>query len=154
MSSTGSRASGAAGFTLIEVMVVLAIMALALLLVPPNLIRGSDSQALKADLRQVVGGLRFARTRAIALNSTVELEIDPDARRLSVDMKPLIGKLNAGTRIALMSEEQTWRQDGTVAIRFFPDGGSSGGDMLVSNDASRYRVRVNWLTGDVTAAQE
>jgi general secretion pathway protein H len=37
----------------------------------------------------------------------------------------------------------------TGAIRFYPDGGSTGGKVTLSADGRSWTVRVGWLTGDI-----
>ena len=84
MSSTGSPAGAMAGFTLLELLVVIVIMALGMALVPGMLAPGTEAQSLKIDLRQVVSGLRFARTRAIVLNTPVAMSIDVQSRQIGI----------------------------------------------------------------------
>lgn len=154
MLSTGSRAGAMAGFTLLELLVVIVIMALGMALVPGMLAPGTDAQSLKIDLRQIVSGLRFARTRSIVLNTPVAMSIDVESRQLVIDNSNETGRLHMTTAISLAVADQAWRGSHTGAIQFYPDGSSSGGEMLLSNDTARYRVVVDWLTGEVTEAQE
>jgi general secretion pathway protein H len=34
-------------------------------------------------------------------------------------------------------------------VEFYPDGGSTGGNLLVSNGDHRWRIDIGWLTGSV-----
>ena len=146
MSSAGSAGHPAAGFTLLELMVVLAILGLALAIVPANLMNATGAQALKADVRTVISGLRYARTRAIAANEPVALVIDPQAAQLSLDGRQQIGVLSKSTRLGAANQP--------IAVQFYPDGGSSGGELLLSYEEEEYRLTVNWLTGAVLATKE
>ena len=154
MSSTGSRPVAIAGFTLLELLVVLAIIGLVLAIVPPNLMKGSGAQALKADTRLVVSGLQYARTRAISLNVPVALVIDSQTKRLSIDGKQQIGNLSASTELSALNCQRVWQTGAETAIHFLPDGGSTGGEILLSYHETRYRLSVNWLTGAVTTSRE
>jgi general secretion pathway protein H len=154
MSSTGSRPIAIAGFTLLELLVVLAIIGLVLAIVPPNLMKGTGAQALKADARLVVSGLQYARTRAISLNAPVAFVIDSQTGRLSIDGKQQIGNLNASTELSALNGQRVWQTGSGAAIRFLPDGGSTGGEILLSHHKTRYRLSVNWLTGAVTTSRE
>lgn len=153
MSSTGSRPIAIAGFTLLELLVVLAIIGLWLAIVPPNLMKGTGAQALKADARLVVSGLQYARTRAISLNVPVALVIDSRTRRLSIDGKQ-IGDLSASTELSALNGQRVWQTGTGTAVHFLPDGGSTGGEILLSYHKTRYRLSVNWLTGAVTTSRE
>lgn len=153
MSSTGSRPIAIAGFTLLELLVVLAIIGLVLAIVPPNLMKGTGAQALKADARLVVSGLQYARTRAISLNVPVSLVIDSRTGRLSIDGKQ-IGNLSASTELSALNGQRVWQTGTGTAVHFLPDGGSTGGEILLSYYKTRYRLSVNWLTGAVTTSRE
>jgi general secretion pathway protein H len=146
MSSTGSLRHSAAGFTLLELMVVLAILGLALAIVPASLMNATGAQALKADVRTLISGLHYARTRSIASNEPVALVIDPRSAQLSIDGGQQIGMLSRSTRLGAANQP--------IAVQFYPDGGSSGGELLLSYEEDEYRVTINWLTGAVSAVRK
>lgn len=153
MSLAGSRPSPAAGFTLLEFLVVLAIIGLVLAIVPANLMRGTGAQALKADARQLAGALHYARTSAISQNDRVALAIDPLTKQVTLDGQP-IANLSATTEAAAWNGFDNWRPGTAMIVEFLPDGGSSGGEILLSYQVLHYRVSVNWLTGAVATDQE
>ena len=68
------------GFTLFELLVVLALLALVAVMVPPMLTRGFPATSLKAAAREVAAGLRQTRGRAIGRNTEVAFTVDVDAR--------------------------------------------------------------------------
>ena len=154
MSSTGNPPTAAAGFTLLEMLVVLAIVGLVLAIVPPNLMKGTGAQALKADTRLIVSGLQYARTRAISQNIPVALVIDPQTRHFSIDGRQQIGTFSASTEFSALNGQQVWQTGTRTAIQFLPDGGSTGGEILLSYHETKYRLSVNWLTGAVTTSRE
>jgi general secretion pathway protein H len=154
MSSTGRNRTASAGFTLIELLVVMAILALGLALVPPILARGTEAQSLKIDMRQVIGALHFARSRAITLNSPVAFQIDLPTRRFNIESSDEAGYLHPTTNVTLSVGKREWVADRSGVIRFYPDGGSSGGELLMSSKNNRYNLRVDWLTGDVSVVEE
>jgi len=146
MLSTGSVRHPAAGFTLLELMVVLAILGLVLAIVPASLMNATGAQALKADVRTLISGLHYARTRAIASNAPVVLVIDPQTARLSIDGTQQIGVLSGTTSLSALNQP--------IAVQFYPDGGSSGGEVVLSSEQDEYRVTIHWLTGAVSATRE
>lgn len=138
------------GFTLIELLVVMAILGLILAVVPP-LVRGPMGTAeLKGAARQIAAGLRYARSQAIARNREAVFELGLETRRFRISGVQRTYHLppKLGLKLFAARSEFTNAQNG--AIRFFPDGSSTGGRVTVSLDSRVYEVDVNWLTGQVT----
>ena len=55
-----------------------------------------------------------------------------------------------GSHITLYTAQEE-QLSGTIgAIRFFPDGSSTGGGVALSLGAERYDILVDWLTGGVS----
>jgi general secretion pathway protein H len=123
------------GFTLIEMIVVLVILGLMAALV---LARGplhSQRLDIEAAARGLAGTLRVARGQAIAEHRPVVVTVAANAYR--VDQAPL----HAVPTDVILS--------GDGAIRFAPDGSSSGGHVAVQGGTGRIGVGVDWLTGRV-----
>jgi general secretion pathway protein H len=133
---------GQSGFTLIELMVTLALAGLLLALVPPLLDKGGDRARLRHESRVMLDQLHQARSRAIAGDREVAMRFDPAARRFGID--GLSQSLAGG--VALEIETPS---DEVGRIRFFPDGGASGGLIRLSNGSGAARLQVDWLTGMV-----
>ncbi len=135
------------GFTLLELLVVLAVMSLVIAAVPIVMSGGVSGLALKAAVRDVADALRHARGRAIALNDEVVFSIDAASGRYAVTPGERGGVLAAGTEVTVRPESAAG------VVRFFPDGGSTGGRVTISKDQRRYDVHIDWLTGQVSVAQ-
>jgi len=65
------------GFTLIELMVALAILAILLVLAAPNYAAWVANGQIRAGAESIVSGMRLAYAEAIKLNQSVELILDP-----------------------------------------------------------------------------
>lgn len=145
------RGNATAGFTLIEMTVVLAVLGFALVLIvgyKPPWSRGLDLDAGAAEL---AGQLRLARAEAIAGNRAVALDLDLAAHRYQLGSAPP-RPLPAGLGVELLTvagERQTAKVGG---IRFHPDGSSTGGRIVLVGGARRVAVGVEWLTGRVAVA--
>ncbi len=135
------------GFTLIEVIVVLVIMALAYGLVVPALSSVLDGPRLDRAARQMVASLREARSTALIDGRTVRFTVDPAAR-----------EWRRGDRRGALDDEIAFRldappagrgADGAASILFFPDGGSTGGRLTLAIGERRRLIAVDWLTGRV-----
>ena len=145
-----NRVHAPAGFTLLELLVVMAILALLLTVVPP-LVRGPMGTAeLKSAVRQMAAGLRSARSQAIARNREAVFELDLEARRFRISGTQRTFQLPRRLALRLYAARSEFSNAQTGAIRFFPDGSSTGGRVTVSLDPRAYEVDVNWLTGRVT----
>jgi general secretion pathway protein H len=141
------------GFSLVELLVALAILALALGMALPFVSGGSSMRELDATARQIAAALRDARSEAIRRNRPVSFEIDL-ARRVIGHERPIILPQKPDQQLTLYTA--TNLQDGAShgAIRFFPDGGASGGGIAVSAASGRMVVEVDWLSGGITLRAE
>jgi general secretion pathway protein H len=141
----------AAGFTLIEMIVVLAILGFALVLIvgyKPPWSRGLDLDAGAAEL---AGQLRLARSEAIAGNRAVALDLDFAGHRYRVgDATPR--PLPAGLAVELLTVAGERQGVTTGGIRFHPDGSSTGGRIVLAGGSRRVAIGVDWLTGRVAVA--
>lgn len=137
---------GAAGFTLLEMLVVMAIIAATLAVAIPALRKPPDSLRLETAARTVSSVLRLARAEAIARNREIAMEIDTDSRLLRSPATPPL-RLEEGLLIKLTLAAPEQRNRNAGAILFFPDGTSSGGDIVLSLAQRHVTVSSNWLTG-------
>ncbi len=136
-----------AGFTLIEMLVVLMVLGLVAGLVAtrgPIRSRGLDLRATAADLAET---LRLARAQAIATNRVVQVMVDAEAH-VVVAPDGRVHPLPADIRMALLGLLGPV-QGPRMPIRFAPDGSSTGGAVEISADAMRLRVGAQWLSGQV-----
>lgn len=130
-----------AGFTLLEMVVVLAILALTLSLV---LTRGPPRSAgldVRASAALVAQTLRGARAAAVAGNQATAVTLDPAGNRVA-----------AGGRVTRLPADVSLSASGP-AVSFAPDGSSSGGTVGLAGAGRRFAVAVNWLTGRVSVAE-
>ncbi len=127
------------GFTLIELIVVLVILGLALSLVLAQGPARSPTVEYESTVRQMAGALRLARSRAIA-----------DDRMVGVLFAPRGFRLDQETAIPLGPDISL---SGSRLIEFTPDGGSSGGEVVLSMGSRQTVIGVDWLTGRVELSE-
>lgn len=144
-----------AGFTLIEMIVVLAVLGMVAGLV---LTRGPPRSAaleMRAATNAVAQALRVARTRAIMSNGRVMVAFDPRAATLRIGAGAPRG-LPAGVTMSVITTADLASAQpgvgGQAGIAFLPDGSSSGGRVELATGARHMQVGVDWLTGRVSVA--
>jgi len=139
----------AKGFTLLELMVTLAIAALLFVMVMPTGAHRSGAVELQGSARDVAMGLRLTRSRAVVANRAADFALDlaqPAYRPAGAAAVPL----PRGVAVTLLTSEDELVSATVGAIRFFPDGSSTGGGVILSRGGERYEVLVDWLTGGVS----
>ena len=144
------RAVRARGVTLLEMLVVLAILGLVAAMVLPSLGDGVSTRELKAAARQLAAGLRMARSEALSQKRVTFLAVDLEGRRFKIDTDPREYRLPPRIGLKLFTAQSDIVDEKVGAIRFFPDGGSNGGRITVAAGERKYEVDVDWLTGRVT----
>ncbi len=127
------------GFTLIEILVVLAILGVALGIVAGFVNRGHAGLDVATGADELAATLRLARARAIAQQAPIVFAIVANGHGYRLD-----GTIHTLPRSVLVS------MVGAPAIRFAPDGSSTGGTVRLAEAAAVRLVRVDWLTGRVT----
>jgi len=138
-----------AGFTLIEMIVVVAVLAMVGGLVLARGPQRSAALEMRAASSAVAQALRVARTRAIMSNQRVMVAFDPRAATLRVGAAAA-RSLPPGIA---MSVTTTADLAGVQAgIAFLPDGSSSGGRVELARGAQHSQIGVDWLTGRVSVA--
>lgn len=138
------------GFSLIELLVTLAIVSMVVALGLPYLKVGMGNGALFAsDVRVRTARLRLARELALAsrTNSSVTLVFvvpglrGPDTERLY--------EFKAVKQVSLRTARGVFNGE-NVDIVFGPDGSSTGGDITLEGSSETRVVHIDWLTGAVS----
>ncbi len=137
------------GFSLIEMVAVMVLIALLFALVSMSFSKSLTSAKVQAASRSLVAALRYTRGQAIVKGKSTSLELDVENNRYMVP-GPKVVMLPATMRMTLLTadSEQTGQNSGR--IRFFPDGASTGGHISVYQGNNEWRINVDWLTGAVT----
>jgi general secretion pathway protein H len=139
------------GFTLLELVVTLFVLALAIALTAPVIGRSAEALRARAEVAGFSAVLRHARERAITTGHPHAVVIDPGARRIAVvtgaDEVRESRALPEGLGVEASPPP-------ALTVRFEPAGISNGGDFRLTSGAVAYRVTVDSLTGRVRTARE
>lgn len=144
-----SHARPNSGFTLLEILVVLTLMSLAYALAPPMFASGVSTTELKGASRQIAAGLRKARSQAIFTRQETTLNVDVDAHTFTLTGDSKVHRLPEKSKVSVFSAQSDAVVGKSGAIRFYPDGSSTGGRITVTAGERKYLVDVSWLTGQV-----
>lgn len=149
------------GFTLVEMLVVLAVMALIIAIVPPFLGGGHSRAELATTTRAIEAALRETRSLAVRQGRTQSFLVDAASGSYRGGDKDRTRHVPSGIRLSLFTAadgppasddggdapaEQKPRE-APPAIRFFADGSSTGGGIHLRQGARQSDIVVDWLTG-------
>jgi general secretion pathway protein H len=153
------------GFTLVELLVVLLILSVLLVATPIAFDRILPGLEIEADARDLANLMRQARLRAIRTNdeTTVVIDVEERAYWLGGGEAPedFAGDLDAaaatesrgafseGVSVTLRTAESEQIGENVGRVRFFPDGTSTGGGVLLERRDRQLGIVVDWLYGHV-----
>jgi len=137
------------GFTLVELLVVLAIVGALLAVAPVALQRYRESADYRNTLRTIAAGLSEARREAIAGGRVVAFSVDLGGRQYGVDGGPR-RELPDGV-VVRATVADTDLVDNVARIRFYPGGNATGGSIeVIRRSGTGARLRTDWLDGRVS----
>lgn len=146
-----SSPSRTAGFTLVELLVVLAIAALMMTALPSLFSAAFPGVEMKSAARRTAATLRLARESAIRQGIETELLVDVETRQLALQGYRTLN-LPQRLKVELETASREMLDDRQGVIRFFPDGSSTGGRILLTYRDHGYQIGVTWLTGRIELA--
>jgi general secretion pathway protein H len=141
------------GFTLLELIVVIALIGLAYVLAAPSFGGGFLGAELKGAARDVAAGLREARSQALTRKREAAVTLDLEKRTFALSGDPQVHQLSDRLELKLFTAQSEVVNDKTGAIRFYADGSSTGGRVTLSANERKYLVDVDWLTGKVSISE-
>jgi general secretion pathway protein H len=139
------------GYSLIELVVVLAVLAVAAAVVAPGVGRTAESVRARAEVGAVAGFLRSAREEAVARQHALEVVVDREAHALVARRAGHDGDRVVHARRALSPLVRIAADPGSARVIFQPHGASSGGRLAIEAAGARaYVITVDALTGRVS----
>lgn len=144
-----------AGFTLLEMLVVLAIVAAAtgVSLIGVRTIRGTNSP--DAFAHKIGGHLVALRYKALNTGRSQGAHFDVQRKRMMVASDGAEITLPGEYSFVVTAGREKGKRDEVHSITFLPDGSSSGVEVSIADvRGNKATLRVNWLTGLVEIADD
>lgn len=135
-----------AGFTLVEMLVVLAIIALVAAAAAPGLANRYRTTGVEASANEIIARFRASRTLAIASAKPQRIVVDPQAKTIQFDERHTINLAQDVMMVVTTGQETTINERQTV-LTFLPNGSASGLEMDLKQKGHSVRIEVNWLSG-------
>ncbi len=140
------------GFTLLEMLVAITIAAIVLGVSAPSMQRLYKSSQYHGAVNDVVTVLSSARFQAIRRGGNEDVFVNPTTREITLG--ETVKTLPESLKIEILGSREL-NSDGAGVIRFYPDGGSSGGYVnLIYENGMTVQVQVDWLLGRVSLCKE
>jgi len=153
------------GFTLLELVIVLAILAMGSVLVIPN-ISGMSARTFNAQAREAHSLLNYVRRNAVVTGQPATARFLPDLR----DAEALREAGDAAVRSRLGADDTWSARDLTLSYRdstqkvtpveefiditFFPEGGSTGGALILAQDSREVVISIDPFSGKVKTEEQ
>jgi general secretion pathway protein H len=141
------------GFTLLELLVVMAIISMMAALVIPQVSSGQMT-LLKAQVREAVAVLNYARRAAIVEGEPKTASFYESKETTATQSASKIEPGRWVSRGATLQWGNELKEQDKVTrkITFYPEGGSSGGEFIINYQEHKAKITVNPLTGKVQSS--
>ena len=140
---------GERGFTLLEMVCVLAIIALLAAVLLPFVPHETSRSRLQAYALQAAALLKTDRDAAITRRTSVATLVDADARSIRSGASRSAIAIPADVRFDAVLPQTCKQRAALSTISFFANGTSCGGAITLTRFDTGYEIRVNWLTGRI-----
>jgi general secretion pathway protein H len=143
---------GERGFTLLEMVCVLAIIALLSAVLLPFIPHETSRSRLQAYALQTAALLKTDRDAAITRQTSVVTLVDAETRAIRSGASRALILIPDDVRFDTLLPQTCRQQAALSTIRFFANGTSCGGTIALTRFDTGYEIRVNWLTGRIEVA--
>ncbi|RLA45481.1 MAG: hypothetical protein DRR06_07185 [Gammaproteobacteria bacterium] len=159
------------GFTLLELLVVIVLLIMMVGVTTISIVSGQDSAMMKTNARQLLSTLRSIRTQAVTEGIETAIIVDREFMdgnavgrdTVNRDAADWENKENNKSYTILPADEEIllsgdltltlipfagYETVSPGSLWFYPDGSSSGGNLVLRSSAGKMVISVNWLTGE------
>ncbi len=141
------------GFTLIELMVVLVVMAVIAAVARPAYESVLPGLEMSRATREMASALRAARMAALTEGRETNIVFDTSARVYWLHREEAARGFPGDAAVSVITSKSEIDEAGRTRIRFFADGASTGGRVVLVRGGASRALNVSWLTGHVAIEQ-
>lgn len=157
------------GFTILELLVVLVIISLTAAFVGPRLLSPNSNLELKTTVNKMAGAFRYASNTATTIQKDMVGVLDIRNSRISIlpaedfdenafayhgkSDREGLDAFNFPESMTFFEEMSTIKRisPDIFIVYFFPNGSSSGGDIVFGNDKGfKYQIKIDFITSMIT----
>lgn len=135
---------------MLELIIVLVISVLGFATVALNLNSGQSSTRLEAVARDIASALRYAHGQALLTHKPVSVMLDLNDNHYRISNRERDYAFDEAIKVSVTVAEDEFAEGEAGTIKFFGDGSSTGGRIVLEWDKQLRRIDVNWITGKVT----
>lgn len=137
------------GFTLIEIVCVIALIAILAAIVMPSIPRGTSRARLESFAIDAAALLKADRNAAVRRRTPVTTEVNAMLRSLRSGATGRVVRVPDDVTFDAALATRCNQRPAGPTIRFFASGMSCGGVIALTRLGVGYEIRVNWLTGGI-----
>lgn len=137
------------GFTLLEMVCVLALIAMMAAVLLPFIPHQTSRSRLQAYALQIATLLKADRNAAIRRGVDVSTLVDAGGRSIRSGASAQVIRIPDDVRFDALLPQTCNRRAALSTISFFASGMSCGGAIALARLDAGYEIRVNWLTGRI-----
>ncbi len=143
-----------AGFTLLEFLAVLIIIAVTALVVLPRIAGSRTHAAFETAAGHIATALRSARATARMSGQDQVVVLDTNTNQYWSDSAPQPRELPGWISISDALPGRSSQGTARLMFRFRPDGSASRGAVALTSGKQRTVISVDWLTGTISRRQD
>ncbi len=141
------------GFTLVELLVVMVLLALSVSIWYGINFRQRDSFRLKTATRSLHAFFLASRSYALLADQDNECHYLPDSRTIEESLRQRQLKLPEGIAISLSADEEPL-QEPELLLTFYADGSAAGGPLFICSGSRQLVMAVDPVLGEVRIQAE
>ncbi len=136
------------GFTLIEVIVVMVMIAVLAGMVASGMSDSLRKAKIRAVSKDLVSAMRYTRGQAVVKHEQKTITFNVKDKTYQAPRKKIV-HIPDEIDINVYTADSEVADETTGSIRFFSDGSSTGGWVKLTHKNKVWKINVNWLTGEI-----